>query len=914
MSNILVTPAGAAPAEGVPTKTLPSETRSIEYYGLDTVDPVMHAKMVNTAVKAACDIVSRNATDGNAAMVALLNSKPIRDMLIGVSRLPVFSNEMAEVFKNNLAVLGTLKQIKYFHALPKSALAILIARLAEAVMGDDDTRRIFKAFVDSVVAAARHTCRLGQLIDDAELSEVAASEYIANASYLESADPHAVYPTSTYRQCNGLTHATADASTIEAVMSTSITTTIRIQHGVLDPANRLLHDVYKPLGRAVAVIDDKVEKFFGAELSAYFDANGIQLKKMVYSGNEVAKDIDNVEQILIDLKKTGVARHEPVLIVGGGVIADIGGFACALYHRNTPYVMLCTSIVSGIDAGPSPRTCCDGYGYKNLYGAYHPPVLTLTDRAFFRTLHPGWLRHGIAEIIKMSCVKDYSLFCLLEECGPRLVTTKFGIEGDTDDEFSRKCDLIIAKAMEGYVRSEYGNLWETHQCRPHAFGHTWSPGYELPAGMLHGHAVGTCMGYGSYLSFVEGWITKDELSRVLGLISNVELTLWHPIMEDVDLIYAAQQKIVDKRGGNLCAPVPKELGKCGYINDMSKERLTQTLAEYKEICSAYPRAGMGVEVHCRDVGLEDPSITAKQHVSVAGSTVDSDYRSTSSDGASDDGSEGSQGKVKPGAFAQCPPDCDSCDDQGTYNEWIQRSQVQRSQAHDERLGNGALQLGDQPPQFDSDTIFRPTVEDYATQLTTPASADVSSIVTATAESEMFMPCMVGQLEGQFLKMFAQTAKAKAVLDVGTFTGYSALSFAEGLPADGRVVTIENDETIAAVAKAAFERSQQAAKIDLRVGDAPAIMGELLQAGEKFDIIFIDADKETYITYYGLAMDGLLADDGVILADNSLCALVYDSDDVRRQRLHEFNKMVADDERVEQTILTVREGITMIRKR
>ena len=75
--------------------------------------------------------------------------------------------------------------------------------------------------------------------------------------------------------------------------------------------------------------------------------------------------------------------------------------------------MLCTSIVSGIDSGTSPRTCCGGYGYKNLYGAYHLPVLTLTNRQFFSTLHPGWLRQGIVEIIKMACVKDYSLFCLL---------------------------------------------------------------------------------------------------------------------------------------------------------------------------------------------------------------------------------------------------------------------------------------------------------------------------------------------------------------------------------------------------------------------------------------------------------------------------------------------------------------------
>jgi predicted O-methyltransferase YrrM len=175
--------------------------------------------------------------------------------------------------------------------------------------------------------------------------------------------------------------------------------------------------------------------------------------------------------------------------------------------------------------------------------------------------------------------------------------------------------------------------------------------------------------------------------------------------------------------------------------------------------------------------------------------------------------------------------------------------------------------------------------------------------------------MVGQLEGQFLKMFVQTAKSNTVLDIGTFTGYSALSFAEGLPADGSVVTIEYDEKIAAVAKRCFDASAHASKIDLRVGDAPAILEDLASAGRKFDIVFIDADKDNYSTYYKLAMDGgLLADDGCILADNSLCALVYDKDDIRRQRLHEFNMMVANDERVEQTVLTVREGITLIRRK
>ena len=326
---------------------------------------------------------------------------------------------------------------------------------------------------------------------------------------MEKHDPHAVYPTNIYRQCDGCTVTAQDFTTIESVMSTTLTTTIKVRKKVLEPSNETLSSIYKPLGRCVSIIDEKVERMYGKELDLYFKFHNIELKRLVYKGDEVDKEMENVEKILVDLKKNGVSRNEPVLIAGGGVISDIGGFACALYHRSTPYVMLCTSIVSGVDAGPSPRTCCDGYGYKNLYGAYHPPIQTITDRYFFQSLREGWLRHGIAEIIKMGVVKDKELFNLLERAGPRLIRTKFATEMAVEDpEFESLCDAIVGHALDSYVKSEYGNLWETHQCRPHAYGHTWTPGYELSAGMLHGHAVASGMGYGAYLSYLENWITK----------------------------------------------------------------------------------------------------------------------------------------------------------------------------------------------------------------------------------------------------------------------------------------------------------------------------------------------------------------------------------------------------------------------
>lgn len=164
--------------------------------------------------------------------------------------------------------------------------------------------------------------------------------------------------------------------------------------------------------------------------------------------------------------------------------------------------------------------------------------------------------------------------------------------------------------MEGYVRAEYGNLWETHQARPHAYGHTWSPGYELPAGMLHGHAVATCMGYSAYLAKLEGFLNDDEMHRILKLISDMELALWHDIMDNHDMVNAAMMKAIPKRGGNLCAPVPKPIGVTGYINELPRDKLDRTLDEYKVITKAYAREGAGIDVHCIDVGLEDPSITA----------------------------------------------------------------------------------------------------------------------------------------------------------------------------------------------------------------------------------------------------------------------------------------------------------------
>ncbi|WP_430908206.1 sedoheptulose 7-phosphate cyclase [Maribacter sp. 2-571] len=538
-----------------------------------------------------------------ANISVLVNDASFLGLLEQFRKIDAFSlslaTELGHHFGSNAIFL--LRKLRSAYAMPIRLLIPLVSQFADIVNPkSSDTWTYLKNLVSTEPEGASSVASL-------ILKYGLQNETKSLIAELEKSDPHAIYPTSPYRESKGTVSTSLDDKHIEAVMTTSTMTEIHISEGVLQVENTILKNLYQPLGRCICVLDSNISEHYRDDIVRYFRHFDIALNLLVYRAMEVDKGIGMVEELLSDFKRVGVSRQEPVLIVGGGVIADIGGLACSLYHRNTPYVMLATSIVSGIDAGPSPRTCCDGFGFKNLFGAYHAPVMTLTDRTFFKTLRTGWVRHGIAEIIKMAVVKDSELFELLEETGIDLVYSQFGTLVD-DNALGDRSQRILALAMRSYVQAEYDNLYETHQCRPHAYGHTWSPGYEIPSGMLHGHAVACGMGFGAYLSYREGWISEHDRNRILSLIGEFELSLWHPILDNTDLVYQAQIKVIEKRGGNLVAPLPKgKIGDCGYLNKLSYEELKLSLLEYKVLCKTFKRNGLGVDAHCHEVGLEDPS-------------------------------------------------------------------------------------------------------------------------------------------------------------------------------------------------------------------------------------------------------------------------------------------------------------------
>ena len=181
--------------------------------------------------------------------------------------------------------------------------------------------------------------------------------------------------------------------------------------------------------------------------------------------------------------------------------------------------------------------------------------------------------------------------------------------------------------------------------------------------------------------------------------------------------------------------------------------------------------------------------------------------------------------------------------------------------------------------------------------------------------QVINPRMIsGHIQGKLLELLVKMFRPKHILEIGTFTGYSALCLAAGLDEDGVVDTCEVDDELEPIAQSFFARSAHGHKIHHHIGSALDIAPKL---GKQFDLVFIDGDKREYPAYYNMLMDGGLVHSGsILLADNILwygkVVQPVAHNDLHTQALIEFNRMVVEDDRVESVILPLRDGINIIR--
>ncbi len=208
-------------------------------------------------------------------------------------------------------------------------------------------------------------------------------------------------------------------------------------------------------------------------------------------------------------------------------------------------------------------------------------------------------------------------------------------------------------------------------------------------------------------------------------------------------------------------------------------------------------------------------------------------------------------------------------------------------------------------------IIQPDLQAYAERHTSEESALLKKINRDTHAQVMMARMLSGQLQGRVLAMISVMVRPRVILEIGTFTGYSAICLAEGLQNGGKLITIDINDELRDRVTGYFREAGLEDRIDYRTGNAVDIIPQLT---EKFDLVFIDADKENYARYFDLVIDRVNLN-GFILADNVLWSgkVLQPDPDRDTKAIIAFNEKIQRDPRVENVLLPIRDGIMMIRK-
>ncbi|KAI4209016.1 MAG: hypothetical protein LQ351_008014 [Letrouitia transgressa] len=390
--------------------------------------------------------------------------------------------------------------------------------------------------------------------------------------------------------------------------------------GVFDVKNPQLAECYKGWGRVLAVMDFNVFDVYGDQMQKYFDHYRLTLKVHKTKIGEKAKTIPTFLSIVDSMTEFGIIRKEPVLVVGGGLVTDVAGFACAAYRRNTNFIRVPTTVIGLIDASVSIKVAVNYGNYKNRLGAYHAPIHTFLDFTFLRTLPTAQIRNGFAELIKISTCSHLDTFNLLDKYCEQLIETGFGRKNGASKELIEVADKINAEGIYEMLRLETPNLHEIGLDRVIAYGHTWSPLHELipETPLRHGHAISIDMAYSATLANSRKLLSDQDHRRILDLFSRAGLSMDHPQF-DSEVLDKGTAAILKTRDGLLRAAVPSPLGQCKFLNDVDAKEMNAALLRHKKIMKKYPRHGAGIEayVDASDTGYSASNGAAVEAIEVA---------------------------------------------------------------------------------------------------------------------------------------------------------------------------------------------------------------------------------------------------------------------------------------------------------
>ncbi|MFF5537224.1 sedoheptulose 7-phosphate cyclase [Streptomyces cinerochromogenes] len=348
--------------------------------------------------------------------------------------------------------------------------------------------------------------------------------------------------------------------------------------GVFDPHNSLLADRLEGR-RVVAFVSPTVDRLHGDRLRSYLEARTRpgQWTLHVIPTGELHKTLGAAEQVCAVAKADGLDRHGVMLAVGGGIVADVVGFAASIYARGVRYVKVNTTLVGQVDVGVGVKTGVNALQTKNMFGAYHPAHASLNDPAFLATLPHREIRCGLAEIVKMAVILDADLFGTLERHPDAFRRPGAGADAHGDLE-----TYILRTSMRLMMEELCPNLQEHDLARLVDFGHTFSPVVETAGGhrLEHGEAVAVDMALSAHLARLLGLADQETCDRIVRLLRRIGLPVFDPATCTPELMTQALRASWQRRGRKLHLVVPTDIGKAAFVEeleDLPEDVLTAAL-------------------------------------------------------------------------------------------------------------------------------------------------------------------------------------------------------------------------------------------------------------------------------------------------------------------------------------------------
>jgi 3-dehydroquinate synthase len=352
--------------------------------------------------------------------------------------------------------------------------------------------------------------------------------------------------------------------------------TIRMQHNIFSRPELL--DIHCKGKRLFYIIDggigDNAIHVIEKHAKRHHAENNLLILK---GGEQVKNDIMQLNTVLTRLDEAGLDRKDLVIITGGGAVLDLAGFVCSVFHRGIEHIRIPTTLLSQIDAGIGTKNGINFNGQKNFIGAFFPPKEVIIDPEYLKTLSTRELVAGIAEALKVALIKDKELFEAIEKHYDDIIELR--IDDDSSELKRIMWDTIIA-----HLEQIKTDPYESEIARPLDFGHQWGHRIEILSdhALNHGEAVAIGMAIDSTISYHRGYISENDLKRILKTISNCKLPTYNKNLDAEDL-YPGLEDFRKHLGGELTITLLESIGTLKDVHSLEKAELKKAIDYLSEV-------------------------------------------------------------------------------------------------------------------------------------------------------------------------------------------------------------------------------------------------------------------------------------------------------------------------------------------